>query len=163
MVLVDRSLRGSPLSPPNSLLWGLRSCSGLPTVVLHTINPSAPPWWHAVCACREYVTSHVMSIIVEWGPQPYHVLSASSRAHKNGWLEEECKIPNLSEFTTSTKNSNTYAQPCVDLRHVAKHMPGVLFLVWFNYFDWLWAYIAVTRSSSSRPFLCALGFPQTSS
>ena len=44
MVLVDRSFRGSPLSPPNSLLWGLCSWSGLPTVVLHTINPSAPPW-----------------------------------------------------------------------------------------------------------------------
>ena len=98
------------------------------------------------------------------------MFSASPRVHKNGWLEEEHKIP---EFTTNTKNSNIYAQPCVDLRHVAKAhaglasfpglgtrlMPGVLFLVWFNNFDWLWASIGVARSYSSCPFLCATPKP----
>ena len=36
------------------------------------------------------------------------------------------------------------------------HMTGILFLVRFNNFTRLWAYIGVTRSSSNRPFLCAL-------
>jgi len=38
------------------------------------------------------------------------------------------------------------------------HVTSVLFLVWFNNFPWLWASIGVTRSYSSRPFLCALAW-----
>ena len=41
-------------------------------------------------------------------------------------------------------------------RHVAKHVLGVLFLLWFNNLTGLWASIGIMRSSSSRPFLCAL-------
>ena len=36
-------------------------------------------------------------------------------------------------------------------------MLGVLFLVQFHNFDRLWAFIRVTRSYSSHPFLCAPG------
>ena len=42
-------------------------------------------------------------------------------------------------------------------RHVAKHVPGVLFLVRFNTLTGLQASIGVTCSYSSRLFLCALG------
>ena len=48
------------------------------------------------------------------------------------------KIPNWSESLNRTKNSNMYLQLHVR-RHVAKHVPGVLFLVSFNTicdFDW---------------------------
>lgn len=45
-VLVERSLRGWPLSPPASDLCGSLSVSGLDTVVLDTIKPSTPNCEH---------------------------------------------------------------------------------------------------------------------
>lgn len=44
MVLVDRSLRGFPLSPPTSLRNLLCRDSGRDIVVLHTIRPSTLLW-----------------------------------------------------------------------------------------------------------------------
>ena len=42
--------------------------------------------------------------------------SSSLRAHKNGWLERKSvELRKIPEFIVSTKNSNTYAQLCIDM------------------------------------------------
>ena len=42
--------------------------------------------------------------------------SSSLRAHKNGWLERKSvELRKVPEFIVSTKNSNTYAQLCIDM------------------------------------------------
>ena len=71
----------------------------------------------------------------------------STRAHKNRRVEEERvthKIPNRLKFTASTKNS----KGC-----------SVFSLIQYG----LLASIGVTRSSSSRPFLCTAEYDASSS
>lgn len=81
IAVVEISFRGFPLRPPASILWPLWRASGLSIVVLHTINPSAPPytvrriwgqycllaiWWDHTCSISGYNTIHYTHYMQWW-------------------------------------------------------------------------------------------------
>ena len=90
-----------------------------------------------------------------WGGAYTFVMTPNKRLarSKNGRLEQECVTPEIGlNYWTILKIVTHTAQLHVDI-NIAKHVPGVLFSIILTR---LWASIGVTRSYSSRPFLCAL-------